>query len=199
MESQPEETPDTESDPLLDLIERLDNLLADLNGQYRLEKELFQEAENYIYFAKSAPMIWYMLRDALVDSIFMSIARLLDPATSLRKDNPCFAQVIKSIPPGSDRDALEQEYSKIRKSYDSALRHWRNRKLSHNDLLTLKGEAKLPALSVAEVSELIDEINRLGRKMGHLIQGIDKSFVPAISNDSWVWRLIEMLKKATKE
>jgi hypothetical protein len=58
--------------------------------------------------------------------------------------------------------------------------------------------ASLPKVSVAEISDLISKINQLGRRIGHIVQNVDKSFVPAISNDSWVWRLIETLKKATK-
>lgn len=185
-------------DSITDLIERLDNLLADLNGQWRLEKELFQPPENYVYFEKSAPMIWHMLRDALVDSIFMSIARLLDPPASCGKENLSFAQVLRTIPADANRDVLQREHDALREGYDSALRHWRNRKLSHNDLQTLKGTASLPKVSVAEISDLINKINHLGRQIG-LVQNIDKSFVPAISNDSWVWRLIETLKKATKD
>ena len=127
----------------------------------------------------------------------MSIARLLDPPASCGKDNLSFSRILLIIPSGDDRDQIQPEYDKLLPLYDSALRHWRNRKLSHNDLMTITGMVPLPDVSFAEISELIDTINKLGRRIGHVVQQIDKSFVPSISNDSWVWRLIETLKRGT--
>jgi hypothetical protein len=185
-------------DELFELIETFDNLLADLNGDWRLHKELFQVEEHYVLFADSAPMIWHMLRDALTDSVFMSIARLLDPPVSVGKENLSIARILQQVPGGLERDELQKQYDELLKLYDTALRHWRNRRLSHNDLMTTKGEAALPQVSFSEVSELIDRINRIGRRIGQILQKMDKSFVPHISNDSWVWRLIESLKNGTK-
>jgi hypothetical protein len=53
----------------------------------------------------------------------------------------------------------------------------------------------LPDVSYDEISELIERINKLGSRIGHVVQNIDKSFVPHVTNDAWVWRLIESLKK----
>src|SRR6266446_5329228 len=90
------------SEELFAVIETFDNLLADLNGDWRLHKELFQVPEHYVLFADSAPMIWHMLRDALTDSVFMSIARLLDPPASFGKDNLSISQIIQNIPSGDE-------------------------------------------------------------------------------------------------
>jgi hypothetical protein len=183
------------SEEPFELIETFDNLLADLNGDWRLHKELFQVPEHYVLFADSAPIIWHMLRDALTDSVFMSIARLLDPPLSVGKENLSLARLLQQMPPGAERDELRQQYDELVTLYNSALRHWRNRKLSHNDLLTTSGMAPLPDVSYKEISELIERINKLGRRIGHVVQNIDKSFVPHVTNDAWVWRLIESLKK----
>src|SRR5438093_12478171 len=98
---------------LNDLIETFDNLLVDLNGEWRLHKELFQDPEHYILFDKSAPMIWHMLREALIDSVFMSIARLLDPAVSSRKDNLSISRILLNMPPGNERDQTQQQYDEL--------------------------------------------------------------------------------------
>ena len=186
-------------DSLNDLIETFDNLLADLNGEWRLHKELFQVPEHYILFADSGPVIWHMLRDALIDSVFMSIARLLDPPASCGKDNLSLSRILLNMPPGDEREQTQRQYDELVPLYNSALRHWRNRKLSHNDLMTIRGMSPLPQVSFNEISELIDKINKLGRRIGHVVQGVDKSFVPHISNDNWVWRLIETLKKGISQ
>ena len=182
-------------DSLNDLIETFDNLLVDLNGEWRLHQELFQVPEHYVLFAASSPMIWHMLRDASIDSVFMSIARLLDPATSCGKDNLSVARILLNMTPGVERDQTQRQYDELVGLYDSALRHWRNRKLSHNDLNTIKGMSPLPTISYTEISELIDKINELGRRIGHIVQEVDKNFKPYISNQDWVWQLIETLKK----
>lgn len=185
-------------DELFELIETFDNLLADMNGDWRLHKELFQVPEHYVLFADSAPMIWHMLRDALTDSVFMSIARLLDPPVSVGKENLSIARILQHVPPGLECDELRQQYDELVELYNTALRHWRNRRLSHNDLMTTKGNAALPKVSFSEVSELIERINKIGRRIGHIVQQVGKSFVPHVSNDSWVWRLIETLKNGTQ-
>src|SRR5260370_34462315 len=182
-------------DLLDDLIEAFDNLLADLNGEWRLHKELFQVPEHYILFADSSPTIWHMLRDALIDSVFMSIARLLDSPASCGKDNLSLSRILLKMPAGQERDEIQRQYDELVSLYNSALRHWRNRKLSHNDLMTMRGMSPLPDVSFNEISELIDRMNKIGRQIGHVVQDIDKSFVPHISNDDWVWRLVESLKK----
>jgi hypothetical protein len=182
-------------DSLNDLIETFDNLLVNLNGEWRLHQDLFQVPEHYILFADSAPMIWHMLRDALIDSIFMSIARLLDPSTSCGKDNLSVSRIVRNMPSGVERDQIQRQYDELRGLYDSALRHWRNRKLSHNDLKTIKGMSPLPTIPYTEISELINKINELGRRIGHVVQEVDKSFKPHVSNQDWVWKLTKVLKK----
>src|SRR6266487_1303563 len=115
-----------------------------------------------------APIIWHMLREALIDSVFMSIARLLDPAVSLGKDNLSISRILLNMPPGKERDQTKQQYDELVSLYNSALRHWRNRKLSHNDLMTITGMSPLPEVSYKEISELIDKINQLARRIGHV-------------------------------
>lgn len=185
-------------DSLNDLIETFDNLLVDLNAEWRLHQELFQVPERYILFADSSPMIWHMLRAALIDSVFMSIARLLDPPTSCGKDNLSVSRIPLNMPSGAERDQIQQQYDELVGLYDSALRLWRNRKLSHNDLKTIKGMSPLPNIPYTEISELIDKINELGRRIGHVVQEVHKSFKPHIMNQDWVWKLIETLKKGVE-
>src|SRR5437660_9338249 len=115
-------------DSIDDLIETLDGLLADLNGDWRLHKELFQVPEHSVLFADSATIIWHMLRDALTDSVFMSIARLLDPAASCSKDSLSLSRILQRLPPGEEHEQIRQQYDEVVALYDPALRHWRNRR-----------------------------------------------------------------------
>ena len=151
---------------IADLTKALDDLVVDLNVQWKLHQDLFQVDAHYILFVRSGPLVWHMLGDALIDSVFMSAARLLDPPRSAGKDNLSFKQIIINIT--EDRAQIEQEYERLQKSYDSALRHWRNQKLSHNDLITVTGASSLPDISYREISDLVKQINKVARLIGQL-------------------------------
>ena len=183
------------ADSLTDLIEKFDDLIAGLNGDWRLHKELFQDETNNEVLSKVAPTVWFMLRDALIDSVFMSIARLLDPAKLGSKDNLSIERVLLEMPAGSARDRIKKGHGELAVTYDSAIRHWRNRKLSHNDLRTVTGVAALPNVSYGEISDLVARINSIGHDIGIVMQDCAKSFIPQISNEHWVWKLIDTLKK----
>jgi hypothetical protein len=188
-----------DADGFFELIEAFDDLLAGLNGDWRLHKELFQDPANYELFSQSSPLIWQMLGDSLVDSVLLSIARLLDPPKSVGKDNLSIAQVLSQLAAGSEREKLASDHNDLRRKSDAALRHWRNKRLSHNDLATLTRIEPLPKITYEEISELIDGINGIGRTIGHVAQGIDKEFVPYVSNSDWVWRLTETLRSGVQQ
>jgi hypothetical protein len=179
-----------------DLTKALDDLVVDLNAQWKLHQDLFQVDEHYMLFARSGPMVWHMLGNALIDSVFMSAARLLDPPRSVGKDNLSFKQIIVKL--SADRSRIEQDYERLQSLYDSALRHWRNRKLSHNDLMTITGVSSLPKISYKEIADLVDHINKVARLIGQVVRNIDQQHVPFISNQDWVWQLIQTLKAGTE-
>ncbi len=187
------------NDPLFELIEAFDGLLARLNGDWRLHRELFQDWAYYDLFSQSSPLIWQILGDALVDSVLLSIARLLDPPTSAGKANLSIAHVLSQVPPSAEIEKLASDHEELRSKSDAALRHWRNKRLSHNDLATLTRPEPLPKITYDEISSLIDGINAIGRTIGHVVQGIDKNFVPHVINSHWVWRLTESLKRGVQQ
>jgi hypothetical protein len=182
-------------DSLVDLLEAFDALVVDLNADWRLHKELFQVDKNYVLFFESGPLPWHILRDTLIDSVFLSVARLLDPAKTGNRENLSFAHVISKVDPGEQRTEIEKQYEELRSRYGSALRHWRNKKLSHNDLLTATGTAALPKISYDEVSQLVDGVNKIAQKIGHVVLERHTTFVPVVSNKEWVWQLTETLSK----
>jgi hypothetical protein len=183
-----------DADRMFELIEAFDDLLARLNGDWRLHRELFQDPANYDLFSQSSPLVWQILGDALVDSVLLSIARLLDPPKTLGKTNLSIAQVLSQLEPGPALEKLVSEYKKLRTNSDAALRHWRNRRLTHNDLATLTRVAPLPKITYDEISALVHGLSEIGRTVGHVAQGVDKNFVPYVSNSDWIWRLTKTLK-----
>ncbi len=80
------------------LTEDLDDLVVALNIDWKLHQDLCQKEENAFYLSESGRGVWNILNEALIDSVFMGIARLLDPALSSGKRNLSFAAAIEGVP-----------------------------------------------------------------------------------------------------
>jgi hypothetical protein len=178
---------------LEELTEALDDLVVALNTDWRLHRELFQADDHYPLLDESGPLVWVILQDALIDSVFMSASRLLDPALSCGKENLSFAQIISKLR-DKEENQIQKDYQRIKGLYASALRDWRNRKLSHNDLGAINGVSPLADVSLSDVATLIDGINELAVSIGHTVRNIHQSHGPLIPNPNWVWGLTRILR-----
>jgi len=198
----------TTSDASLDeLMETLDNLIVDLNTQWMLHRELFQVDSHVALFEKSGWHVWGTLYDALIESVFMCVSRLFDPAASCGKgsgkENLSFAQILQNFPQSSEQTQTQQKYERVRGLYDPALERWRNWKISHNSLKTLRGIEPLPDVSYAKLGALIDGVNELAKSLGIIIMKIIPAYKPVASyglripNQQGVWALIKGLKAGT--
>jgi AbiU2 len=182
-----------------ELTKALDDLVVDVNIKWRLRRELFQVHSHYPLFAESGPGVWNILGDSLLDDIFMSSARLFDPAASFRrKENLSFERIVSSLPQGDEQSHIKRDYQRTKSLYDRTLRKWRNWKLGHNSLDAIRGASLLPDVSYDDLARLIDGMNQLARALGLMIRNIDQRHVPVISNQDWVWGLIEVLKSGIK-
>ena len=181
-----------------ELTALIDDLIVELNIRWKLHRELFQVDAYYSLFAKSGAGVWSVLGDALMDNVFMSASRLLDPAASCGRQNLSFEQIIKSLPRSSEQNQISDDYRRVKDRYDSTLKDWRNWKLSHNSLDVAKGALALRDVSFKDVASLIDGINALAHSLGLTIRNIDQTYVPAVANQDWVWRLIDVLKKGIR-
>jgi AbiU2 len=188
----------TQMTPLNELATALGDLVVDLNIKWRLYRELFQVDSHYALFGESGPGVWSVLRDSLLDDVFMTAARLLDPAASFGKENLSFERIISSLPQSDEQSRIKRDYQGIKSLYNRTLRDWRNWKLSHNSLKAITGASLLPDVSYGDVARLTDGVNQLARALGLMIRNIDQRHEPCISNQDWVWSLIEVLKSGIK-
>jgi len=183
-----------------ELTKALDDVVVDLDIKWRLHRELFQVENHYALFAKSGAGVWSVLGDSVLDDIFMSAARLFDPAVSFGgKENLSFERIISSLPQSDEQSRIKRDYQSTKSLYDRTLRNWRNWKLSHNSLDAIRRASLLPDVSYGDVSRLIDGINQLARSLALIVRNIDQRHEPVIQNQDWVWRLIEVLKKGVAD
>ena len=176
----------------------LDDLVVPLNFEWRLYQELFQVPDHQSLFMESGVGVWEILGNALIDSVFMGASRLFDRAASCGRENLSFAQIIQQMPDSEAKTATAEKHRQLKENYNAALKQWRNRKLSHNDLETISGVASIPDISYIEIDALIKDINQLARSLGLQIREIDQSYVPFVANRDWVWKLITVLKRGTE-
>jgi hypothetical protein len=107
-----------------ELTKALDDLAVDLNIKWRLHRELFQVENHYPLFAKSGAGAWSVLGDSVFDDIFMSAARLFDPAVSLGgKENLSFELIIGSLPQSDEQGRIKRDYQITESLYDRTLRN----------------------------------------------------------------------------
>ena len=190
--------------PLDELMTALDDLIVDLSAQWRLHRELFQVDGHSPLFEKSGWHVWGILHDALIESVFMCISRLFDPSASCGKGNLSFAQILKHFPKNSEQTQIQQDCERIRGLYNPALKRWRDWKISHNSLKTLRGIDPLPDVSYAELGTLIDGINQFAKSLGAVVRTTFQTYVPVssygpvIPNQDWVRTLIKVLEGGTE-
>ena len=80
--------------------QKIENITVNLNGRWKLYKELFEPKENEEIFNQAAPLVWVYLRDGLLDQILLGIARLFDPEKMSGRRNFSLERLIKLCPHG---------------------------------------------------------------------------------------------------
>lgn len=174
--------------------EKIEKLVVDLNSNWKLQNDLFQAPENIDIFNDAAPAVWTILRDSLIDTVFLDISRLMDPPQTMGKDNLSLAYIISIIPHPDTANAASEKYIQVRNTYRKSIQKWRNLKLSHNSLDTIKGVQKLPDVDFDLIDQFVEDINSLTELLNSAGPDIQTNYVPIVSSSRWVPKLMLVLK-----
>jgi hypothetical protein len=175
-------------------IDIFDRLVSHLNLRWKLHKDLFQGAHQYELFNEAGSNVWLILRESLLDSIFMDISRLLDPKSSCGKDNISVDRLLEGAVSTKYQNVLGKNHAEAINLYKKLILPWRNRRLSHNDLVTLTGQTGLPDVAFAEIDELIGKINEVARFISLCNNNTDRDFVTRTTHKGWTARLFRVLR-----
>jgi hypothetical protein len=178
-------------------LERLRNLIVDLNVQWQMFDELFSDTKNYAVFNRTGPNFWIHLQTYLLDTIFLSISRFFDPAATRNQMNLSLATVCAFKEVVSIRLDLERRLREMRPVWERGIKIWRHKKLSHADMPTALGLAPLPDIPHSEVKTLVSGISDFVREIDHRLNQVDVSYRITVSQ--WVPQVLGYLEKGVRE
>ena len=135
----------------------IQNELFTIIARWRTFVELYGTESHVALLNNTAPLFFHIVQDIFVDSVILSILRLLDPAKSRRNDNLSIAHLIDHLSQaglGTLHAEVAGLYSRIQ--IDSAqLIKIRNKLLAHNDLV--EKQSTSASLYAGVTRNLIDE------------------------------------------
>ena len=145
-------------DELGTVFYRLWNECGWLHLKWHIYRDLFGTSpERIALMNRAAPMTCRVFEDSLWDDVLLHICGLTDPAQSGGQHN----LTIRALPmlAGEIADRLEPAIAAARQKSDP-LRVWRNKRISHRDLLvaTNRSPEPLPPTSRQTVTEAIDAL-----------------------------------------
>ncbi len=144
--------------------EKFENLLFDLSNDLTIYKQLFSSEESITTLNSFNSLIFGNYQKCLVNSIFSTIARLLDPSTTgrSRNSNLSLAYLVEKLSLGENTKVIG-ELTEIESIFSSSgLKKYRNKVLSHNDAKTaLRGQSLSINIDTSELEDLVERIGNL--------------------------------------
>lgn len=125
-------------------IKRIKNMLSDLNTKLTVYNGLYGSEESIKKLNSYSGTIFGILQLALIDSIFIGIARLMDPAKQGSNENLTIEYLVKHNSLEQDEN-VSKALGLAKPLYEASnIKVYRNKMLAHSDL-----SATLGALSIS--------------------------------------------------
>jgi len=179
------------------LCHELQNDFAWLQRKWMEFGELFQRGQDRIDLLNStASNFFYFLNKLLYEDALLHIARITDPAESFGRQNLSVTRLAGAIAELGLRQSVEAATARALTTCEFA-RAWRNKRLAHADLDTLRqgNAAGLPEVTEARVEDALESLRQLLRM-------VDEHYgmVPFLSlRDPWGARsLVHFLEKGRR-
>ncbi|MEZ8731264.1 hypothetical protein AB6D70_11875 [Vibrio splendidus] len=114
-------------------IEKIKHILSNLNTDLTLYKQLYMQEDSQEILNGTGVLVFSRFQSCLLDSIYLAISRLLDPAKNRKDKNLSFNLLIADLNLSEEPDVskLLEKAQGIFK--DSKVKEYRNKVLSHND------------------------------------------------------------------
>lgn len=152
------------------LCHELDNELDSLQDRWNIFKELFQKGDERLYILNTvASNFFYIVQQLLYENAMLQLCRLTDPPETFGRENLSIMRLAELISDLTMREYVQDKATQLRKSCEFA-RDWRNRRLAHTDLSTLRGLASsLPGVTSSQIEEALNSLCSL-------LQSIEEHF-----------------------
>ena len=172
-------------------------LVIDLNAEWKMFEKLFLNDGNYILFNQTGRMFWFDIQNCLINTILQSISRFFDPAHNPHQQNLSLQTVISLAEVASIRKDLKRRLKEMRPVWEKGIKVWRNKKLSHSDLLTSLGKTTLPDIPFSQVKHLVSGITEIARQIDLQLNNVDMSY--EVSTGEWVPKVLGYLRAGVQK
>ncbi|WP_419240877.1 hypothetical protein [Photobacterium leiognathi] len=114
-------------------IDKIKLILSNLNTDLTLYKQLYMQDDSKEILNGTGVLVFSRFQSCLLDSIYLTISRLLDPAISRKDKNLSFHLLVKELNLSEDPE-ISGLLEKVKGTFkDSRIKEYRNKVLSHND------------------------------------------------------------------
>jgi hypothetical protein len=168
-----------------------------LRHKWREFQELFGGGPKRIELLNIvAPNFFYFLMKLLFEDTMLHLSRLTDPPKSAGKETLTVMRLAELIHDPGFKTLVQDQAAQTKKSSEFA-RQWRNERLAHTDLLSLrKGMAStLPTVNTTKIDDAVKSIRDLLNVVGK-----QYSVLPSVTiSDPWGAKsLVYYLEKAVR-
>lgn len=144
-------------------IETMQRVVTDLTTEFTLYNQLFVNPNAIDLLNKTAPMVFSSYQRSLLNTIYMGISRILDPAKNDRgKDsNLSFKFLIDELELTDHKELSELLTNTLENFISTGLKKYRNKVMSHNDLLTINNKTQHLSLNYDGLTLLMKQLWQL--------------------------------------
>jgi hypothetical protein len=141
-------------------VETMQKVVADVATEFTLYTQLFVMPDTIDLLNKTASMVFSSYQRSLLNTIYISISRILDPATSGRdKDsNLSFKFIISELELTENKELSELLSNTQQLFVSTGLKKYRNKVISHNDLRTINNKTQHLSLNYDDLTLLIKNL-----------------------------------------
>jgi hypothetical protein len=141
-------------------VETMQKVVADVATEFTLYTQLFVMPDTIDLLNKTASMVFSSYQRSLLNTIYISISRILDPATSGRdKDsNLSFKFIISELELTENKELSELLSNTQQLFVSTGLKKYRNKVISHNDLRTINNKTQHLSLNYDYLTLLIKNL-----------------------------------------
>jgi hypothetical protein len=152
---------------LKEKLTAIDNEVVLLHFKWTHLMQLFGTEKHLAVINATAPSIFSVIEEAMLTDILLTLIRLVDPPKSRNQENLSLRSLAADISDQKLRDQVILLEAQIR-AKTQGVKHWRDKKLAHNDLLRLlKKSAPVPPIQINELTSALalvrDALNLLNR------------------------------------
>lgn len=169
--------------PVIDckeLIRQLAGEMTWLDMKWKLFSSLFGGSpENVEQMNRRTGFVFRILQDALIDDVFLHIAKMLDKPKFGKRFNVTFELVVDWFPPNVSepaRKTFKDRIDQLRTDFDHILMH-RHRRIGHTDLHVATDAEKLLPISFEKAKEAVEASQKLLSDLSVALDGTAQGFL----------------------